>query len=324
MKFTDYISSKAISLCGMGIAAICWGMFAHFAGASALLLWVSEAAFVFTVLLRYAAGYALTNAKLKKLQKNKEGLSKKYLLGELLEKPHDAVAREYYEVMKEVSRSAIGETERAAREKEEYFDSVEKWIHEIKTPLTACSLICDNGADEAKLRRELKRADNLTDTVLQYARLRSAEQDTVITKASVANMIAEAVKSQRELLVTAKIGVETSGDFSVYTDAKSFSFIIKQLLVNCAKYCEGCKVRITAQNGIVTVADNGPGIAAHELPRIFNRGFTGSNGRNAGTGMGLYIVSELCKRLDITLKADSEPNKGTTFSFEFNSITARK
>ncbi len=324
MKFFSYISSKAVSLCFCGIAALCWGIFAHFAGASEILLWVSEAAFIFTVLLRYSAGYAFANAKLKKLKKSKESLSEKYLLGELLEKPHDAVEREYYEVMKEVSRSAIGEVERAEREKEEYFDYVEKWIHEIKTPLTACSLICDNGADEAKLRRELKRADNLTDTILQYARLRSAEQDTVITTANVANIIADAVKSQRELLVASKISVETSGDFTVCTDAKAFSFILKQLLSNCAKYCEGCKVRIIADSGKITVSDNGAGIEAHELPRIFNRGFTGSNGRKAGTGMGLYIAAELCKRLDITLKADSEPNKGTAFSFEFNGAAARK
>ncbi len=317
MKMRDYFSSKAVSLCFCGIAALCWGAFAYIAGASPVLLWGSEIIYVAAVILRYSAGYAATNARLKKLKRNKDELSEKYLLGELMEKPHDAVAREYYYVMKEVSRSAIGEAERAAREKEEYFEYVEKWIHEIKTPFTACSLICDNGADEVKLRRELKRADNLTDSVLQYARLRGAEQDTVISRVSVADIIAEAVKSQRELLVAAKISVTAQGDFPVCTDAKAVSFILRQLLINCAKYCYGCGVKITADNGILTVADNGPGIAEHELPRIFNRGFTGEYGRKAGTGMGLYIAAELCKRLDIEYGAKSEQGKGTVFTFSF-------
>ena len=149
--------------------------------------------------------------------------------------------------MKEVSRSAIGAAENAVREKEEYCEYVESWIHEIKTPLTACSLILANGGDPAKLKRELKRADNLTETILYYARLRSPEKDTSIAAVSAAAVVAEAVKSQRELLVAAKIGVETTGDFSVYTDGKSLCFILKQLLINCAKYCRGCRVKISAK-----------------------------------------------------------------------------
>lgn len=88
--------------------------------------------------------------------------------------------------------------------------------------------------------------------------------------------MAEAVKSQRELLVAAKIGVETTGDFSVYTDGKSLCFILKQLLINCAKYCRGCRVKISAEKGELAVADDGPGILPHELPRVTARGFTGA------------------------------------------------
>ena len=94
--------------------------------------------------------------------------------------------------------------------------------------------------------------------------------------------------------------------------------MIKQLLVNCAKYCRGAHVVITAENGVISVSDDGDGIAAHELPRITERGFTGENGRRAGsTGMGLYIVSEMCKRLGIDLVVTSEKGKGTTFSLKF-------
>lgn len=198
-------------------------------------------------------------------------------MGELLPRPQDAVEREYFEAMGEVSRAAIGAAENARREKEEYCEYVESWIHEIKTPLTACSLILDNGGDASKLKRELKRADNLTETILYYARLRSSEKDRRICETSAAVLVAEAIKSQRELLVAAKIGVEASGDFSVYTDGKSVCFILKQLLINCAKYCRGCRVRISAENGRISVEDDGPGIpgaraAARDGEGLYGRG----------------------------------------------------
>ena len=317
MKWRDYLSSKAIVLCFFGMFAIGWGVFAYLAGATPLLLGCSESVFVCTVAVRYTLGYLFTNRKLKKLHADIAGLEEKYLLGELIELPRDATEREYYEIMREVSRAAIGAAETAKREKEEYLASVEKWIHEIKTPLTACSLICDNGCDETKLRRELKRADNLTDTILQYARLRTSETDTAISRVSIAEIIDSAIKSQREILLAAKVSVCTQGDFTAHTDGKAVEFVIRQFLINCAKYCKGGQVAFSAQNGILTVSDNGPGIAAHELPRIFDRGFTGETGKKTGTGMGLYIVSEICKRLDISLSVSSQPSEGTVFTLSF-------
>lgn len=319
MKFRDYLAGKAVILLCFCIFAILWGVFAFFMGANAVLLWGSEGFFVLAVVLRYSIGYARVRARLSRLAAQRDGLDEKYLLGELLKKPTDAVEREYYEVMRTVSSAAIGAVENAKREKEEYCEYVEQWIHEVKTPLTACTLICDNGADAVKLKRELKRADNLTDSILYYARLRAPERDTVIAETDVQKIIADAIMSQRELLIAAKIGVETRGTFAVHTDGKAVGFIIKQLLINCAKYCRGCHVKIIAENGVITVEDDGAGIAPHELPRITARGYTGALGRQAGsTGMGLYIVSEMCKRLDIELSVSSKQGVGTTFALAFD------
>ncbi len=321
MKWREYIASKAAGLCFLGIAALLWGIFAYFAGANAAVLWGSEIFFACAAAIWLALGFFFVSKRLKKLEKTLEGLKEPYLLGELLEKPRDAAEKEYFRVMKEVSRSAIGTAEIALKEKEEYCEYVESWIHEIKTPLTACSLILDNGGDTGKLKRELKRADNLTETILYYARLRSSEKDIKIGKINAADIVAEAVKSQRELLVAARIGVEAKGDFSVYTDGKSLCFILKQLLINCAKYCRGCRVEITVEDGCISVSDNGPGIPSHELRRVTSRGFTGANGKSAGgTGMGLYIVSELCKKLEIELEIFSEVGKGTKFVLRFESL----
>jgi len=126
-----------------------------------------------------------------------------------------------------------------------------------------------------------------------------------------------------ELLIAAKISVEVKGDFSVYTDGKPICFIIKQLLINCAKYCSKCHVKLTAADGVITVEDNGPGIPAHEIRRVTERGFTGSSGVRAGasTGMGLYIVNGLCEKLGLKLEIASEQGKYTKISISFPNIS---
>ena len=264
-------------------------------------------------------GWRRADGRLRALKARLNALPEKYLIGETLERPRDAVELEYYLLMKEVSRSAIGAVEQARREMQDYCDYVERWVHEIKTPLTAGALILANGADPAKLRRELRRADNLTETILTYAKLRTAQKDIRIAPASLRAACNQAIREEMELLIAADIGVSIDGEAAVYTDAKLLVFILKQLLINCAKYCPGCRIEIALSEGLLRFVDDGPGVPAHELPRLTERGFTGSAGRARGgsTGMGLYIVGELCQKLNIDLKIDSKAGCFTRFSFRF-------
>ena len=149
--------------------------------------------------------------------------------------------------------------------------------------------------------------------------MRTAEKDTQIKEFQVADVIEEAVKSQMELLIAAKINVETEGDFTVHSDSKSLAFILKQLLINCGKYCPGCHIHIRAAEGVITVEDNGIGIPSHELGRVTERGFTGSNGRKLGgsTGMGLYIVKKLCDKLGHAITIESVKGEYTRVKITF-------
>ncbi|MCI8691393.1 MAG: HAMP domain-containing histidine kinase [Lachnospiraceae bacterium] len=317
-KFSEakeiFVSPRAITLCFLGMGGLFFGIILAAAGTEAALIGVLAGAYLFLILLWLAAGGLAERRRIRELEGLLDGLSEKYLLGEVLPKPVNGMEKRYFRIMKEVSRSAIGTAEQARRDKEEYCDYVESWIHEIKTPLTACSLILDNGGEERRLRRELKRADNLTESILYYARLRTAEKDRKIEKFSVAAAMDEAVKSQMELLIGAGIGVETEGDFTVFSDRKALCFILKQLLINCAKYCPGCRVCMSAAEGVISVRDNGPGIPAHELRRVTERGFSGSPG---GTGMGLYIAKELCGHLGIAMGIESAEGEYTCVTLAF-------
>lgn len=323
MKFRDYLSAKTITLSFLCIGALLAGVFLAFAEVSISLIAVMELFFLFLTGSWLLVGFVMERRNIRGLQKLEKELDDKYLLGEILPPPSGYLEQQYYRMFKTISRSAVGLVEETRREKEEYCDYVESWIHEIKTPLTACSLILDNDGDVRKLRRELKRADNLTENILYYARLRSAEKDTKIKILQAAAVIEEAVKSQMELLIASKISVETEGSFTVCTDDKSLCFILKQLLINSAKYCPGCHVNIIAVDGKIIFEDDGIGIPSHEIRRVTERGFTGSNGRHFGrsTGMGLYIANELCKRLDVELQVESEEEKYTRITLLFRNLT---
>ncbi|MGN0426113.1 MAG: sensor histidine kinase [Acetatifactor sp.] len=323
MSFRDYIGSKALSLCvgGIGILYLlfifCLCQIPFFLTGIILL----NTLLVTTVWI--LIGWRRADRKLRHLKHRLEALPEKYLIGETLDRPRDAVELQYYLLMKEISSSAIGAVEQAKTEQQDYCDYVESWVHEIKTPLTACSLILANGGDSAKLRRELRRADNLTETILTYAKLRTVEKDTQIGLTDLRTVCDQAVREEMELLIAAGIAVSIQGEGRVYTDAKRLIFILKQLLINCAKYCPGCQIRIELGEDSLLLEDNGPGIPAHELRRVTERGFIGTIGRSQGgsTGMGLYIVSQLCESLNIRMELTSKEGSYTRFTFQFSAPT---
>lgn len=323
MSIIEYLRAKAVSLWIAGIAGLYMILVFYLCELPFSLMLLILFSGVCVVPLCMLIGWWNINRRLKMLKSRLDALPEKYLIGETMEKPRNAVELEYYLLMKEISRSAIGAVEQARVEKQDYCDYVELWVHEIKTPLTACSLILANGADPAKLRRELRRADNLTETILTYAKLRTAEKDTQITPVDLREVCDKAIREEMELLIAADIGVSVDGEAAVYTDSKLLVFILKQLLINCAKYCLGCQIQITLDGAGLIFEDNGPGIPAHELSRVKERGFTGSAGRNHGqsTGMGLYIVSQLAEKLNIGLEISSEEQRFTRFILQFSTGT---
>ncbi|HIR99510.1 MAG TPA: HAMP domain-containing histidine kinase [Candidatus Coproplasma avistercoris] len=316
MKLSAYFRSHIVSLCLVVLFLAGWCVFAALAGVNGMVILLTALAVSLCAAAVLVCGYISAERRLKKLQRVADELERPYLLGEVLQRPVNAVELEYFNVMKTVSRSAIDAAESAARQRDEYRAYVEKWVHEIKTPLTACQLILAGGGDESKLRAQLRRADNTAESILWYARLQSAGASTQIAEVSVRAAADEAVKSEMELLIAAGVSVNTEGDFTACTDGKALVFMIKQLLVNSAKYCRGGKVWICAGQGVLTFEDNGSGILPHELPKIFNRGYVGSNG-SGGTGMGLYLVKQTCAALGISLTAQSEKGRFTRFTFVF-------
>lgn len=273
------------------------------------------------------ANYWKNKTRLDELENILNGLDKKYLFYACVEKPKSNYERRLFELMGKSGKSMIEIVSDAQANSREYQEYIESWVHEIKAPITAAGLICQNA--ENKLRRklipELKNVENHVDRVLFYARAESAERDFLIRQTRLDEIVAQAVDKHRVLLIQSGVRIETSKlEQTVYTDSKWAVFMIGQLLQNAVRYrSDNSLIEISAkpiqEQVQLMVRDNGIGIPPHELPRIFDRGFSGTNGRERGgsTGMGLYISKKLAEHMLVDLSVQSKEGNGSTISLIF-------
>lgn len=215
------------------------------------------------------------------------------------------------------------------QDQKEYIDS---WVHEIKVPLAATSLILnsiEDDIDEKKyllLENELAQIDDYVEQVLYYARLDNFSKDYLIQEYRLKEIIQPVIRTQANHFIQKGLQLEIIGeDYQVLTDAKWLSYIFRQLLSNAIKYTpEKGKIKVILQReatGIsLTVTDSGIGIPQEDLKRIFDKGFTGENGRKSdhhSTGLGLYLAYNLAQKLNIDLAATSVEGQGTQMKMEF-------
>ncbi|WP_172372556.1 sensor histidine kinase [Sporosarcina jiandibaonis] len=208
-------------------------------------------------------------------------------------------------------------------------DYIASWVHEVKTPLTAMKLTIDEHRGEPAFRKiesEWLRLHLLVDQQLSISRLASLEADYVIEKINLKKLAAAEVRELASWCMNKNIAVEFEGEnVEVVTDVKWCRFMIRQFLTNAVKYSPvGGTIIIymnikPSGNTSLLIKDEGPGIKPHDLPRIFDKGFTGGMGRihNTATGLGLYLAQMVAAKMGITLIAKSENDKGTTMEIVF-------
>ena len=201
--------------------------------------------------------------------------------------------------------------------RQEATDYYTVWAHQIKTPIAAMTLMLkDADTPEARqLRGELLRIEQYVEMVLTYLRLEDAGSDYVFRRQTLDPIIRAAIKRFSAEFIGRKIRLDyTPVDCTLVTDEKWLGFVLEQLLSNALKYTPSGSVRIFLQGRTLCIQDTGIGIAPEDLPRIFDRGYTGQNGRmdRKATGLGLYLCRRICKNLSLSLRAVSAPGAGTT------------
>ena len=207
---------------------------------------------------------------------------------------------------------------------EDYKEYIELWIHEVKIPIAASKLIIENNKNEVtkSIDEELDKVENYTEQALYYARSNAVEKDYIINKANLKEIVNNAILKNKTTLRNKKVTLELKdlNPEEVYTDSKWAIFIINQIIQNAIKYSKNDdrKIEISSKEKndkvILYIKDNGIGIKKGEITRVFERGFTGENGRIIGqksTGIGLYLCKKLCDKLGLGIELNSEKDKGT-------------
>ncbi|WP_455577858.1 sensor histidine kinase [Allofournierella massiliensis] len=257
-----------------------------------------------------------------------EQLKEKYLIPEVMPEPNRAEEQAFYQLLKMAEKSMLERISEVERERGEYHAYIEQWVHEVKTPITALKLLCENNRSpfSREVLAELENINRYTEQALYYARSEHTEKDYSIQEMSLSDVVHGAIADNKYLLRQSNmtITVDELGPV-VYADDKWVRFILNQIISNAVKYRVQQKPSLhifTERSGdqiLLSIADNGVGIPESDLPRIFEKGFTGRNGRiiHSSTGIGLYLCKRLCDKLGIGLSASSS-GKGTTMTLSFH------
>ncbi len=257
-----------------------------------------------------------------------ENLDRKYLLPEVIEEPRFQEARIINDVLKQCNKSMHEKVKHYKDEQIEYREYIETWVHEIKTPIASAKLILenDNSNLSERINYEMKRVEGFIEQVLYYARSSDVSKDYIIKEFSLRSVVMKSVKSNSRDFINKNIKLDIRGiEGNIFSDEKWVEFIINQIIINAMKFSianEG-KVsiysKVNENNIILTIEDNGVGINEKDIDRVFEKGFTGENGRKFGksTGIGLYLCKKLCDKLGIGISLNSKENIGTKVNIVF-------
>lgn len=275
-----------------------------------------------------------------------------WLVG-MLERPDFIEGEIVYDSLEAISKAANDGVAEYRRQVADYREYIETWVHEAKSPLAAVHLMLENLEDaledpvpaspdgdpsrdaSEKIRAvddEFRRVEGYIEQALFYARSEAVERDYLIRRHSLRDLVAGAVKANASALIAARMApVLENLDYEVFTDEKWMEFILGQVIQNSVKYArsDGASISFTgrlADPGLSTerveleIADNGCGVSAADLPRVFDKGFTGENGRTGkrSTGIGLYLVKRLCDKMGVGIGATSREGDGFAITLRFS------
>lgn len=258
-----------------------------------------------------------------------EELDEKYLITEIIKTPNFLEGQIFKNSLEQIDKSMLENVNKYKYMTEDYKEYIELWIHEIKIPIATSKMVIENNknAITKSIDEELDKVENYIEQALFYARSNTVEKDYYIRKVVLKEIVNESIKKNKSSLIQEKISIDIHDlEIEVNTDNKWIVFILNQIIQNSIKYRkkENSVIEIYANQGkenvILYIKDNGIGIKQGEITRVFEKGFTGTNGRlsnKKSTGIGLYLCKKLCNKLGIGIELNSVQNEGTEVKLVF-------
>lgn len=259
-----------------------------------------------------------------------KNLDQKYLICELIKKPSFLEGKILYDSLYEINKAMLERINDLSLNIDDFKDYIEMWIHEVKIPLSHLTLTVHNHKSEISPRilEQVRKLENQVDQVLYYIRSQTAQKDYLVKTNSLSQMIKNVIVKNKDYFIYHQLKIYLKDlDYEVVTDSKWLEFIVNQILNNSFQYSQKhvhsfieISARETDDVVILSLYDNGIGIQNSDLSRVFEKTFTGQNGRlqKKSTGMGLYICQKLCQCLGHDIEIESEYGKYTCVHIVFH------
>lgn len=328
MKMIDYIKDKVLFLSVNLMFFILISLFMGFAKAAPVIIFLLFCIWFFPLITYMLLEYIKYRKYFNNIETILENLDKKYLLPEVIDDANFMVGEKVNDILKELSRDMHENVKYYKNIQEEYREYIEMWVHEIKTPIASSKLLIENNNNEItrKINIQMDRIENFVEQVLYYSRSDEVGKDYIIKKIELSQVVKNVIKKNQRDFISKRISLQLDDiNEIIYSDTKWVEFILNQIVGNAIKYSKGTQDKITIKakklgsSVVLTVEDKGVGIVEQDINRVFEKGFTGENGRKFGksTGIGLYLCKKLCVKLGLGLQIDSNINEGTKVSIIF-------
>lgn len=330
MKLIDYLKDKLIPIFIYIINTFIISMLLVAFKNNYFLIIIIVILLIILGLILLLTDYLKKRAFYNNIQSKLINLDKKYLVLEMLDKPKNKEEELTYQILYDINKSYIEELKDYKLSLKSFKEYIELWIHEVKIPISSLILMTHNSKENLpkKYTTQINRLDNYIDQVLYYVRSNNSEEDYLIKEVSLSKIInAVALKNKDDLLENNIEFIVKAKEEKVLTDEKWLEFILNQIINNSIKYkrnIKNPKIEIAVEENstqvTLTITDNGIGIPQNDLPKVFNKSFTGTNGRKTSksTGLGLYITKNLLKKLGHKVEIESSVNKYTKVTITFS------
>ena len=328
MKFLKYVKDNLIGIFIYLVTAILITlMLAAFKTPSVALI-ITVILFILSGMLILIISYLRKNKFYKLFMNNLEKLDKKFLILETLPEPTTYEEKIMVNSLYEINKSMIENIKISQKNINDFKEFVEVWIHEVKIPISSLVLKCHNNKEkyDKSFLSQIRRLDNNIDEILYYVRSEDTEKDFIITEIDLKEVVRNISLKNKDDLLENNIEFEVDlKAINVNSDKKWLEFIINQIINNSIKYKKESESIIKIESSenkdkvILEIYDNGIGIPEKDLKRVFDKSFTGTNGRDKvkSTGMGLYIIKKLCNKLGHNISIESKENEYTKVILEF-------
>mgnify|MGYP006395131169 FL=1 len=328
MKLKDYLKERILFLLPNLVLFVIIGGVMVLVNSNWNLILLTFCIWFFPVLIYMIIEFMKQKAFYDELNSIMDNLDKKYLLPEIMNEPENLEGKLLYDILRQANKDMHEHVKKYRDRENEYREYIETWVHEIKTPIASTRLIIENNQSNItrNIKEEIKKVEEYIEQVLYYSRSNNVSKDYIIKEVSLPDLVRRVIKRNSRDFISKGIALDIEAvDGMVYSDAKWLEFIVNQLIGNATKYIAGRDGKVTIStirnenNIILTIEDNGIGIIDKDLNRVFEKGFTGENGRKFGqsTGIGLYLCKKLSEQLGLGLTLTSKTGEGTKVSIIF-------